>query len=88
MRTWNRYKYKRGTDMRYIEPIGSAEISITKYASDKQIDRLWEVVEEILDGIDINAEELLGTRVSPLGELIYDGELVVKIIKDLYNREK
>ena len=74
--------------MRYIEPIGSAEISITKYASDKQIDRLWEVVEEILDGIDINAEELLGTRVSPLGELIYDGELVVKIIKDLYNREK
>ena len=74
--------------MRYIEPIGSAEISITKYASDKQIDRLWEVVEEILDGIDINAEELLGTRVSPLGELIYDGELVVKIIKDLHNREK
>ena len=74
--------------MRYIEPIGSAEISITKYASDKQIDRLWEVVEEILDGIDINAEELLGTRVSPLGGLIYNGELVVKIIKDLYNREQ
>ena len=58
--------------MRYIEPIGSAEISITKYASDKQIDRLWEVVEEILDGIDVNAEDLLD-----------DGELVVKIIKDL-----
>ena len=57
--------------MRYIEPIGSAEISITKYASDKQIDRLWEVVEEILDGIDVNAEDLLD-----------DGELVVKIIKD------
>ena len=74
--------------MGYIEPIGSAEISITKYASDKQIDRLWEVVEEILDGIDINAEELLGTRVSPLGGHIYDGELVVKIIKDLYNREQ
>ena len=63
--------------MRYIEPIGSAEISITKYASDKQIDRLWEVVEEILDGIDVNAEDLLD-----------DGELVVKIIKDLYNREQ
>ena len=72
MRTWNRYKYKRGTDMRYIEPIGSVEISLTKYASDKQIDRLWEVVEEILDGIDVNAEDLLD-----------DGELVVKIIKDL-----
>ena len=65
--------------MGYIEPIGSAEISITKYASDKQIDRLWEVVEEILDGIDVNAEDLLGTR---------DGELVVKIIKDLYNKEE
>jgi len=79
--------------MRYIEPIGSVEISITKYASDKQIDRLWEVVEEILEGIDINAEELLGTRVSPLEvtryeKLIYDGELVVKIIKDLYNKEQ
>ena len=65
--------------MRYIEPIGSVEISLTKYASDKQIDRLWEVVEEILDGIDVNAEDLLGTR---------DGELVVKIIKDLYNKEE
>ena len=65
--------------MGYIEPIGSAEMSITKYASDKQIDRLWEVVEEILDGIDVNAEDLLGTR---------DGELVVKIIKDLYNKEE
>ena len=79
--------------MRYIEPIGSVEISITKYASDKQIDRLWEVVEEILEGIDINAEELLGIRVSPLEvtryeKLIYDGELVVKIIKDLYNKEE
>jgi len=79
--------------MRYIEPIGSVEISITKYASDKQIDRLWEVVEEILEGIDINAEELLGTRVSPLEvtryeKLIYDGELVVKIIKDLYNKKE
>lgn len=63
--------------MGYIEPIGSAEISITKYASDKQIDRLWEVVEEILDGIDVNAEDLLD-----------DGELVVKIIKDLYNKEE
>jgi hypothetical protein len=74
--------------MGYIEPIGSVEISLTKYASDKQIDRLWKVVEEILDGIDVNVEDLLGTRVSPLGGLIYDGELVVKIIKDLYNKEK
>ena len=79
--------------MKYIEPTGSVEISLTKYASDKQIDRLWEVVEEILEGIDINAEELLGTRVSPLEvtryeKLIYDGELVVKIIKDLYNKKE
>ena len=74
--------------MRYIDPIGSVEISLTKYASDKQIDRLWEVVEEILDGIDVNAEDFRLPYLIPLGELRYDGELVVKIIKDLHNREK